>query len=233
VLTDADGGNWQVLDMAASYDGKRVDRRTKTYRHVSRSVRAATCEADDTTKVKKAFAKMGLDHFNNGPHDYRGYLGEYPRRWPYTNRLFDPRTFEGNDAGMSFQYLTLTQLRGGEWERDYSPVGESSSLLMPSVELVRARDLRWDHGGGWRDAEGRVQIKDPYWWPSDKSAALICRLEYLDRLLEEENRALIILGFQTKVIAGMSGGPGRVTERTLFVRHRGNTKFIERKLVRD
>jgi hypothetical protein len=94
-------------------------------------------------------------------------------------------------------------------------------------------DLRWDHCGGWQDADGKIQIRDPWWWSSDESAALLCRLEYLDRFLEQNNRALIILGFQVKIIAGTSDGPGRVTERTLFIRHNGNTRCIIRKLVKD
>jgi hypothetical protein len=233
VLTDPDGADWQVLDMGASWNGKRSDPRVNTYRHVSRSVRAATCEADDTAKVKKAFAKVGLDHFNNGPRDYRGYLGEYPRRLPYATGRFEPITFEGDDAGIRFQYLALRQLRGREWERDHSQLGESPTLLMPSVELAKAGDLRWDHRGGRRDADGKIQIQDPWWCSNDQSAALICRQEYLDRFLQQRNRALIILGFQVKIIAGMTAGGGRVTEWTLFIRHPGKTKFIQRKLVKD
>ncbi len=136
-------------------------------------MRAATCDASDVAKVKKAFAKVDLDHFNNGPRDYRGYLGEYPARLPYANRLFDPMTFKHQDAGISFQHLALRQLRGREWERDYSQVGELTTLLMPSVELVQAGDLRWDRRGAWQDMDRQIQIQDPWWRSSDESAALL------------------------------------------------------------
>jgi hypothetical protein len=231
VLMDVDGSDWHILNMGASWDGKRSDRGLNTYRHVSRSVHAAACNAADTTRVKKAFATARLDHFDDGPHDYRGYLAEYPWRLPYANRLFDPIRFQDEDAGISFQHLGLRQLRGREWERDYSQLGESPTLLMPSVALVNAGDLRWDHRGGWQDADGRIQIRDPWWWSSDESPALVCRMEYLDRFLEQNNQALIILGFQVKFIAGTSPGPGRLTERTLIIRQHRNTRLIKRKLV--
>jgi hypothetical protein len=232
-VTDREGTVWQVLDMGASWNGKRKDqRRQDTYRHVTRSVRAATCEVADIGKVKKAFAKTPLDHFNHGPHDYRGYLGEYPQRWPYARRTHGPVTFDGEDDGIRFQHLALHQLRGREWERDYSPVGESPSILMPSPALIWAGNLQWDRRGGWQDANGQIQIQDPWWW-SDKGPALICRIDYMDRFLDANNKALIILGFQMKFVADVTGGGGRLTERTLFIRHQGKTKLAERNMVRD
>jgi hypothetical protein len=232
VVTDPDGEVWQVLDMGVSWSGKRIDRNMNTYRHISRSVRAASCKASDVANVKKAFASVGLDHFNNGPHDYRGYLGEYPRRWPYTGRASDPIVFTDDDADIKFQNLALRQLRGREWERDYSHVPESTTILMPSVELVEAGGLRWDHGGGWYDPKGETQVQDPCWWTTERPPALLCRLEYLDDFLDQSDRALIILGYQEKFIAGASDGPGFLEERTLFVRHRAQTKRIKRRLRR-
>ncbi|MBB5048552.1 hypothetical protein HNR60_003319 [Rhodopseudomonas rhenobacensis] len=232
-LTDPEGAVWHILDMDESWNGKRTgSRRYNTYRHVTRSVRAATCDAADTKKVAKAFAKAPLDHFNHGPHDYRGYLGEYPRRWPYTHRSEDPITFGGEDSGVTFHHLALRQLRGREWERDYSQIGESKTLLTPSTALVQASNLQWDHRGGWQDSYGQVQVQDPRWW-SEEPAALICRADYMNRFLKENNLALIILGFQMKFIAGLMDGGGRVTERTLFIRHRGKTSFVDRNIVRD
>lgn len=233
-LTDPDGAAWQILDISHSWDGKRREpRRTGSYRHVTRSVRAATCDGADIKRVANAFAKAPLGHFNDGPYDYRGYLGEYPRRWPYAHRLEDPITFGGEDGGVEFQHLVLRQLRGREWERDYSQAGESKTLLMPSTTLVQAGILQWDRCGSWQDARGQVQIQDPWWW-SDAPAALICRTAYLDRFLRENDLALIILGFQMKFIAGsLSLGGRRLTERTLFIRYRNETKLVKRNVVRD
>jgi len=199
---------------------------------VTRSVRAATCHASDIKKVAKAFARSPLDHFNHGPHDYRGYLGEYPRRRPYVHRLEDPITFGGKDGYIEFQHLTLRQLRGGEWERDYSQLIDSKTTLMPSIALVYAGNLRWDHCGGWQDSNAEVQVQDPWWW-SEEPAGLICRTAYMDHFLETNHLALIILGYQEKFIAGISGGGGRLTECTLFIRHRSKTKLVERNLARD
>lgn len=178
--------------------------------------------------MKEAFATAGLDHFNRQPRDYRGYLGEYPRRWPYANHRSDPLDFETEDQGILFQNMVIRQLRGSEWEYDYSQAGRSKSLLMPSVDLVLFGDLKWDHRGGWHDANGVVQIKDPWWWAEGRTEALIVRQDYVDRYLEERQLALVLLGFQTKFVTGMDRGPGVLDERTLHIRHGGNTEFIER-----
>jgi hypothetical protein len=132
-----------------------------------------------------------------------------------------------------FQHLALNQLRGREWERDYSQAGESKTLLMPSTALVKLGDLKWDRCGSWQDARGQIQIQDP-WWSSDAPAALLCRAAYMDRFLTENDFALLILGFQMKFVAGnLSLGGRRLTERTLFIRYRNETKLVKRNIVRD
>lgn len=73
---------------------------------------------------------------------------------------------------------------------------------------------------------------DPWWW-SDRGPGLIVQLEYLDRFLEEKGKALVILGFQIKFVVGISEWSGRLTERTLFIRSRGETKPIERKVTHE
>ena len=232
-LTDPEGTVWQVLDVGSSWNGKRTASQPyDSYRHVARSVRAATCRVKDINNVAKAFAEAPLDHFNHGPHDYRGYLGEYPRRWPYAHRLEAPITFDGDERNIHFQYLALRQLRGAEWERDYSQLNDSKTTLMPSMALVNAGNLQWDRTGGWKDPNGEVQVQDPWWW-SDEPAGLICGTTYLDHFLEAKDAALIILGYQEKCVAGMKGAGGRLTERTLFIRHRRKTKLVERNVVRD
>lgn len=233
VMTDPDGVVWQVIDMHEAWSGKRTEStRATTYRYVTRDINAVVCNAGDIRKVTKAFADDRLEGFYNEPHDYRGYLAEYPHRWPYAHRASDPVTFGREDEGITFQHLVLRQLRGREWERDYSHLGESETLLMPSTALVRAGDLRWDRRGGWQAADGRVQVQDPWWW-SDKSAALICRLDFMDRFLQPNDLALVVLGSQMKMVLGQMDGSGRVTEKTLFVRHRGRTRRLKRKLERD
>ncbi|WP_316198080.1 hypothetical protein [Bradyrhizobium sp. SZCCHNS2002] len=233
IMADAEGGVWQVIDMHETWNGKRTEStRTNTYRHVTRSIRAMACNAGDIRKVTKAFADGHLQGFYNEPHDYRGYLGEYPHRWPYVHRASDPVTFDIKDEGITFQHLVLRQLRGREWERDYSHVGESKTLLMPSTALVYTGDLRWDRRGAWQAPDGRVQVQDP-WWRSDRSAALICRSDFMDRFLEINDLALVVLGSQMKMVLGRADGRGRVTEQTLFVRHRGKSRLVERKLERD
>lgn len=233
VMTDPHGAVWQVIDMHEAWSGKRTgSTRTTTYRHVMRDIRAVACNAGDIRKVTRAFTNDRLEDLYNEPHDYRGYLGEYPHRWPYVHRASDPVTFGRQDEGITFQHVVLRQLRGREWERDYSHLGESKTLLMPSKALVRAGDLRWDRRGGWQATDGQVQVQDPWWW-SDKSAALICRLDFMDHFLQLNDLALVVLGSQMKMVLGQADGSGRVTEKTLFVRHRGTTRRLKRELERD
>jgi hypothetical protein len=231
ILTDNEGDRWHALDMPATWNGKRANRKVTTYRHVSRGVSTATCSIADIEKVKRSFSK-GLLDFDHDPHDYRGYLGEYPQRWPYRSRMNDDVTFGFKSGGIDFSHISLRQLRGGEWERDYSQDGRSPSLLMPSPDLVKAGDLHWDGRGSWFDGQGMTQVIDPWWW-SDLGSGLIVRLDYLDHFLEAQCNALAILGFQIKFIAGTSAGPGRLIERTLFVRSRGRTELVKRKVTRD
>jgi hypothetical protein len=231
VLTDGNGVRWHALEMPATWHGKRADRKVSTYRQVSRNISAATCGLADIDRVKEAFSEGALD-FHNDPSDYRGYLAEYPLRWPYRSRGDDAVSFPFNSAGIDLQYIALRQLRGGEWELDYSMAGRSPSLLMPSTDLIEAGDLQWDSRGSWSDGQGVIQIMDP-WWSGNRGPGLIVQIDYLDRFLEEIGRALVILGFQIKFIAGASPGPGPLIEHTLFIRSGGLTKLIKRKVTRD
>jgi hypothetical protein len=61
-------------------------------------------------------------------------------------------------------------------------------------------------------------------------------LDYLDKILEEKGKILAVMGVQVKFIAGTRTGPGRLSERTLFVRkvrNKGQTKLIGRKIEND
>jgi hypothetical protein len=232
ILTDDNGIHWHALDLPASWRGKRIDRKVQTYRYVNRRINALTCDSSDVGRVKKAFADGSLSFYDHGPHDYRGYLAEYPARWPYKQRIGALPSFSGESAGIKLDYLELRQLRGREWQRDYSQLGESPALLMPSTKVIEFGNLRWDGLGNWADHEGVVQVLGPWWW-SGKGPALVSRLEYLDGIFVASEKILIILGLQTKFIAGTTGGAGRVMERTLFVRMDSKTQFVHRIIERD
>jgi hypothetical protein len=103
---------------------------------------------------------------------------------------------------------------------------------MPSPDLVLAGQLRWDHRGGWQDQNGILLLQDPF-WSTEGPPGLLCRTDYIDQFLSLKNRALIIVGLQTKFIGGMSGAEGRLTEETLFIRHSNETRFVKRKRARD
>jgi hypothetical protein len=232
ILTDSNGIRWHALDLSANWRGKRSERKVSTYRYVTRNIAAFTCNLSDVDRVGTAFSNRSLNLSDNSPDDYRGYLGEYPARLPYKQRIDGPPSFTCRGAGIEFDYVELRQLRGSEWQRDYSQPGESPTLLMPSPKFVGFAGLHWDGLGSWVDHEGVVQMMDPRWWGGE-GPALICRLDYLDRVLVASRRALIILAFQAKFIAGSTRGSGRVLEHTLFVRRGGETQFIQRKVERD
>jgi hypothetical protein len=229
ILSDDNAHQWHALDLLVAWRGKRIDRGLSSYRHVRRSIRTLTCRAADTGRLRRAFSDGSLDFFDREPRNILGYLGEYPKRWPYTRHLADPRFFAGKNAGVDIGYLHVRQLRGGEWERDYGFTGGSPSLLMPSTELIEASKLHWDGHGGWLDAQGVTQVMDPL-WHSDEGPSLIIRVEYLDRILEEKGKVLVVMGVQVKVIVDPNAGPGRLYEYTLFVRNKGKTKRIGRKI---
>jgi hypothetical protein len=229
ILSDDSANQWHVLDLRANWRERRTDRKVSSYRYVRRSIRALTCSAAATGRLKRAFVDGSLDLFDREPRNILGYLAEYPKRWPYTGHLTDSGFFAGKNGGVDVGYIGILQLRGGEWERDYSLTGSSPSLLMPSTELIEASDLQWDGRGGWRDAQGVTQVIDPLWY-SDKGPGLIIRLDYLDQILEEKRKVLVIMGFQVKIIAGTDIGPGRLSEYTLFVRGKSKTKLIGRKI---
>jgi hypothetical protein len=234
ILSDDNANQWHVLDLPATWRGKRIDRNVNSYRYVGRSIHALTCRIADMGRLNRAFADGSLNSYDHDPDDYRGYLAEYPRRWFYRRRLSDPRFFVNESAGIDFDYVGIKQLRGGEWERDYSFTRRSLNLLMPSTELIEASDLHWDGHGGWLDAEGVTHVLDPLWY-SDKGPGLIIRLTYLDRFLEEKDKILVVMGYQYKLIAGAGTitRSERVSERTLFMRNKGQTKLIGRKIEND
>lgn len=115
-------------------------------------INALTCKVEDTSRVKKAFESRQLDISDFGPHDYRGYLGEYPSRLPYRQRKHEPIPVETTAGGIDFRYVEIRQLRDREWERDYSQVVVSSSLLMPAGRLPGdAARARRDVGSAQQD----------------------------------------------------------------------------------
>jgi hypothetical protein len=80
-----------------------------------------------------------------------------PRSLSYRRRLFDPVTFQVQEAGLDAHYLQIEQLGGREWGRDYSQVRDSPNPLSP--DLISAGDLLWNGRGSWLHAAGDVQLE--------------------------------------------------------------------------
>lgn len=227
ILTGPDGTKWHVLDMSYSWRGTRPDKRVESYRLVQRHINAVTCAKKDVPRVKKAFESDQLDLSSFGPKDYRGYLAEYPHRFSYRQRRFDPISFGTVRNRVRFGFVQINQLRGGEWERDYS--GILSHLVMPSPDIIKVGNLVWDGCGGWMDNQRTIQALSPQ-WRSDESSGLLLRLDYLDQFLAQRDEVLVILGFQMKFVAGSDNGRNQMEERTMLTRSEGRTTAVGRSL---
>ena len=229
---------WSALAFIGRADvgmvrGTRVDQQIDSFIAMCSSIlNTVTCRQARALRVKKAFKAGGLHFHEFAPHDYRGYLGEYPAKLRYREGRFDPIAFDVEEAGINFGLVAIRQLRGSEWERDYSQVGKSSSLLMPSPDLIAAGRLAWDGCGGWLDADGVRQVIDPWWWSGGRGG--VDREARLPRpLSRREKQALVVLGFQSKFVAGVISGPGQMRVRTLAIRAKGQTKVIQRLVDRN
>jgi hypothetical protein len=98
----------------------------------------------------------------------------------------------------------MKQLKGREWEYDYSATHNSISLLMPSPEIVNFGGLRWDGDRGWHDPIGMRQAVA---FTSDSEGeALIVNRKYVEEFLSRNKLALVWFAFEQKqVIKGFVG----------------------------
>lgn len=224
---DPDGVKWHAADVATSWRGSRSDRRVKSYRLVQQHIDTLLCAEVDVERVVRAFKRGTLDISSYGPKDYRGYLAEFPHAFPYRARKIDPILFTTQVNRIRLEFLKIDQLRGGEWERDYSE--KLSHLMMPSPKLVNFADLVWDGCGSWFDSKGIKRVTAPRWRSDDRSGLLI-QLDYLDDYLAATGSALVIFGFQMKFVAGSSEGRNQLEEQTMFVRSQGRCVERHRKL---
>jgi len=225
---DPEDSGWHVLALSTSWQGQRR-RGLRTRREVRVRVQGITCDLDDLPELERLFSANNwpTDLFSLDPQDYRGYLGEYPSGWAYSLRIGSDIRFEGEYAGLTCQAVALTQLRGGEWEYDYSVDGGAPALLVPSPALVEFGDLAWDGTGAWTGPDGIVRIGDPYWNAGERQG-LIGRTAWVDEYLLASRKALLLFGFQQKTVLGGLGdqGPGMLLERTVFVRVGGKTRRL-------
>lgn len=233
LLHDGNGTQWHGLDLGDSWHGKRINPKVESYRCFRYTIGSYTCDIADSNRLEKAWSDGSLSFEDQLPMDYRGYLAEYPRRWPSMHWEIDFASFSGQNAGIDLDHTTINYPRGNEWEYDHSVSDRSPSLFVPSPSFVREGDLHWDGLGSWHDSQGIIQITDPWWWSDQKSGLIIC-LDYLDKFLEAKGKVLAIIGLQMKFIASMySGEHGRLIEQTLFLRQNGQTKLVKKKTQRD
>lgn len=230
IAIDAQGVRWHVLTLSTSWRGKRLQKKSETYRHVGRSVVTLTVPAKRRIEIERLLKQTKDPSFvHNGPQDYRGYLGEYPDTLAYRQRLEQNDIgFEVEHEGVLFEATSIRQLKGNEWEYDYSSESQAPSITFPSPALIAHGTLRWDGRGGWIDMQSVVQIMDARWW-NDAGAGLLVREDYLDSFLSKSERVLVAYGYQQKHIAGnFSGSGGLQREDTIVIRAAGKVRTIRR-----
>lgn len=199
-----DQTDWIVLDLSVRWDGpKRGEDGSGDYRHVSRSVETAFCQAADTALIKRKFKQeeWPINLSIRVPEDYRGYLGEYPHGIAYTKRPNSDLKYSEEYDGFTLFHSAFWQLKGREWEYDYSSEDEVPSLIMPSPGLIEYGGLKWDGCGSWLDDSGNTQVYATNWYGNSVSA-LVARVDFIDKYLVDAEMALLFTGFQQKFIAG-------------------------------
>jgi hypothetical protein len=225
---------WQVLNSSVAWEQDKPLSWTehKAYRRVVREIRCATCSSADLDKLRARLkaGKWDADLDVLQPHDYRGYIGEFPRRLSYQQRFASGElSFTSELADIAVEALSFLQVKGNEWARDYSLSERAPGLLVPSPKLVEFGELSWDGRGDWKDRNGVVQVCSPQWW-TEENGTLLVRQEMLDSFLTQEKLALIIIGYQWKYIVSppRDENPGQLEEWSVWIREHGQTCKADR-----
>jgi len=205
---------WILLYLSQRWDGpRRGDDGSGDYRHISRHVSTAFCDAKDTALIKRKFknGEWPIQEPINFPEDYRGYLAEYPDGFAYTKRPGNSLSYAEEYSGFTLQHSGFWHLKGAEWGYDYSSEEEVPSLLMPSPSLIKFGSLSWDGRGGWTNQQGSTQVQATNWY-GNSVVSLVARLEFINQYLEDKNMALVVTGFQQKFVAGFADNRAGINE---------------------
>lgn len=146
VVTDPVGREeWVVLFSHGDWTDPPRDERENEYpyRRVGRGIWTATVANGDLAPLHNGLKNVEYNPDTHGlvPHDYSGYIAEYPREFAYRQR-FD--SGDVNDettlCGVSVRPTSIEHLKGSEWEYDYSqPREKSKSLVAPSRDIILGR----------------------------------------------------------------------------------------------
>lgn len=209
-----DQTEWILLNLSKSWTGPRLGEDSSgSYRHISRYIHTAFCRAKDTALIKNKFKQKEwpIQEPIRSPEDYKGYLGEYPNGLGYTKRPDNDLRYTSEYDGFTLTHSGLLQLKGTNWEYDYSTNHDVPNLWMPSPGLIEYGDLKWDGYGGWSNDENVTQVQATNWYGNSVNA-LIARLDFIDQYLTDKYMGLVITGFQQKLIANANRSSGIINE---------------------
>ncbi len=150
------------------------------------------------------------------PYDYRLLIGEYPNTITYNQRC------ETGTISLKYElpgtenakFTTIQLLRGHEWEYDCSQDEYIPSLNVPVSDLVNFGNLKWDGNSSWIDESKVVQITEVF---SENSSGVLIKMDYLRNFLETHSLALVIIGYQEKLVVTSSGCSHINELRTLYI----------------
>jgi len=161
----------------------------------------------DTLICRIMDAKCDVDFHGLAPHDYRGYLGEYPSRLTYRLRRKTGELIEETEIlGVPAMAANFSQLRGGEWEYDFSASsGVLTSTEVPTADFTEHLSLVWDGVAGWITADGTICSQELAANQSN-GKNLIAKYSALQNYLTSKNMNIVWIVFQTKnVVTGLGG----------------------------
>ncbi len=218
IVRDPVGGEeWVVLYSHSDWTDPPEDEREHEYpyRRVGRGVWTATVANENQTQLHAGLEKVEYNPNTHGlvPHDYSGYIAEYPREFAYRQRFDSGDVYdEITLCGVSVRPTSIEHLKGGEWEYDYSQPRESSkNLVAPFRDIILHGELTWDGDRGWLRSDGSltaINLVD-----QDERRALVVRKSYLDDFLAQNNRTLVFAVFQQKIVVTGGGEPGSYYDR--------------------
>ena len=206
-MTDTEQNDWVALvcyitDKFILETGEEYD--NKPYRDI--------CNYTNSVLIKKSDYKTLLKTLNSEelsftpsdftPLDNKLFLGEYP----YVEETMKYLHLNGNHlfrSNTSYLNTNIEFLRGNEWEYDCSSDEYIESIQVPSPEIIKFGNLKWDGGYCWKDNEKNVQA----FYDEVSFNGVLVKKDYLNNFLDSNDLVLIHLTYQEKrVIYGMPSG---------------------------
>lgn len=130
---------------------------------------------------------------------YRGYIAEYPHIEVY-EQLANEGMMYMNEGGA--ELCTMTLLRGGEWQYDFSSEEDQDSLDVPCPSIVQELGLSWDKQRGWTNNDGELVV---FFSRMPKRSSVFVRRKDMNLYLEKTGKKLVFSAFANKIFVRPNG----------------------------